>query len=113
MLILASNTDKLQIVTSSAGILDVHTSWMDNVSGAVAPGRTNTANINAAATTVVVNSPASGVFRNVKTINIRNRGTVTQNVTVQHTDGTTTVDLWSQPLPANATLQYVDDIGFR
>lgn len=111
MLILASNTDKLQITTGNASAIDVHASWMDNVSGAVAPGRTNTL-IAAAATTTVVGSPAPSVFRSVKTLHIFNRGNASNAITVIHTDGTTAVELHKVTLPANSSLQYIDEVGF-
>jgi hypothetical protein len=112
MLILASNTDFLQIATGSAGNVDVHASWMDNVSGAVAPGRTNTAGITTAAVTTVVPNPPVGVQRNVKTLHIRNKGTANNDVTIIHTDGTVAVELYKVTLQPNGTLQYIDEVGF-
>jgi hypothetical protein len=111
MLILGSSSDLLQVMTGSAGSIDVHASWMDNVAGAVGPGRTNTA-ITTAATTTVVGSPASGTQRNLKTLHIRNRGANSNDITVFHTDGTTPVSLQKVTLLAGGTLQYVDEIGF-
>jgi hypothetical protein len=112
MLILASNQDKLQIVTGSAGTLDVHASWMDNVSGAVQPGRTNTPNINTATTTNVVASPGAGTQRNIKTLHVRNRGAAANDIQVVHTDGTVAVQLHRQVMPPNSSLQYIDEVGF-
>jgi hypothetical protein len=112
MLILASNSDQLRLITGSAGAVDVHASWMDNVSGSVAPGRTNTANITAAANTVIVPAPSAGVQRNIKTVHIRNRGTTNNQVSVQLTDGVTPVILYSRNLAPGDTLQYVDEVGF-
>jgi|SRR5215472_1338848 len=112
MLILASASDLLQIGVGSAGLIDVHASWMDNVAGAVGPGRTNTATITTASTTTVVPSPAAGSQRNVKTLHVRNRGTASNQITLTHTDGTTSVSLQSVSLPVGATLQYIDEVGF-
>jgi hypothetical protein len=112
MLILASNTDLLQVITGNAGMVDVHASWMDNVAGAVVPGRTNTAGITTAGVTTVVGSPAVGVFRSVKTLHVFNRGNATATVTVVHTDGTTAVELHKVSLPKDSSLQYIDEIGF-
>lgn len=112
MLILASTADVLQVFTGNAGSIDVHASWMDNVAGAVGPGRTNTTTISAATTTAVVSSPAASVQRNVKTLHVRNRGGSNMDLGVLHTDGTTAVELWRGPLPAGATLQYIDEVGF-
>lgn len=112
MLILVSNTDFLQIATGSAGNVDVHASWMDNVSGAVAPGRTNTAGITTAAVTTVVPNPPVGVQRNVKTLHIRNKGTANNDVTIIHTDGTVAVELYKVTLQPDGSLQYIDEVGF-
>jgi hypothetical protein len=112
MLILASTSDKLQIAVAATGSVDVHASWMDNVAGAVGPGRTNTPTVTTAGTTDIVGPPASGSQRNVKTIHIRNRGAVANDVTVIHTDGTTAVSLQKASLLPGATLQYIDEVGF-
>ena len=106
MLILASTTDLLQVITGSAGTVDVHASWMDNVSGAVGPGRTNTPSITTAATVIVVGAPAAGTERNVKTLHIRNRGAASNLITVSHTDGTTPVQLHSVALLPGCTLLF-------
>jgi len=113
MILLTSTTDKLQIITSAAASIDVHTSWVDNTATAVTPGRTNIA-ITTAATTDVVTAPAPSTQRNVKTLHVRNKhATVSTDVTVQHTDGTTPVQLYKATLVAGGMLQYVDDIGFE
>jgi microcystin-dependent protein len=112
MLILASITDKLQVVTGSAGNIQVHVSWMDNVAGAVGPGRTNTPAITTATITDVVAPPASGVFRNIKTVHIRNTAATLNDITLRHTDGTIAVELYKTSLVAGGTLSYIDEIGF-
>jgi len=112
MLILASASDLIQLQVASAGQIDVHASWMDNVSGAVGPGRTNTPEITTSGTTTIVAAPAAGNQRNIKTLHIRNRGAAANQVTVFHTDGTTPVQLQSVSLLSGYTLQYIDEIGF-
>jgi hypothetical protein len=112
MLILASSSDKLQLTTSVAGSIDVHASWMDNVAGAVGPGRTNTATITTAATTDIVSPPTAGTQRNVKTLQVRNRGAAANAVSVVHTDGTVPISLWLVTLSPGATLEYIDEVGF-
>ena len=93
MLLLTSTSDIIRIVTGSAADVDVHASWVDNVSGTITPGRTNTAPITTATTTTVVAAPGSGQ-RNVKALYIHNvSATVSTTVTVQHFDGTNSVDL--------------------
>jgi hypothetical protein len=94
MLLLTSTSDILRVVTGSAADVDVHASWVDNASGTITPGRTNTAAIVTATTTTVVGSPAASTQRNVKHLNITNvHASVTTTVVVQHFDGTTSEDL--------------------
>lgn len=94
MLLLTSTSDIIRIVTGSAGALDVHASWMDFSAGTPTPGRTNTPQITTATTTTVVPSPAGSTQRNVKHLNITNVSpSVSQLTTVQHWDGTTSINL--------------------
>jgi hypothetical protein len=95
MLLLTSTSDLIQVVTGSAGGLDVHASWVDNAAGTITPGRTNTASITTAATTTVVGSPGASTQRNVKFIAIENtHATVSNQITIQHTDGSNVKVLW-------------------
>lgn len=113
MILLASTSDKLQVVSSAAVTVDVHASWVDNASGTITPGRTNSA-ITTATTTDVVASPAGSTQRNVKTLNIRNKHASSSNtITVKHTDGTTAVELFNATLLAGEELIYVEGVGFK
>ncbi len=116
MLILNSTTDLLQIVTSAATAVDVHSSWVDYTAPSTqAPDRKNTA-ITTATTTTIVGSPTIGVQRNVKTVNVRNKSATTSNtVTVTDVDATNTVtaELFSATLYAGEELVYVEGQGFR
>jgi hypothetical protein len=90
MLIQASTNDKIQVITSDAGTVKVHASWVDAVSNTFTPGRTNTASITTAATTDVVAAPAASTQRTTNFLSVRNTdATVSQTITIQHTDGTT------------------------
>jgi hypothetical protein len=95
MLLLTSTSDLVQIVTGTAvSSIVCHTSYVDNASGTITPGRLNTS-ITTATTATIVASPSSGVQRNVKMIDLSNISTATPcQVTVQHTDGTTVVNLF-------------------
>jgi hypothetical protein len=113
MILLTSVSDLISLVTSSTADTDVHVSWLDNLSGTVTPGRTNTASIASAATTTIVGSPATSTQRNVKTISIRNRHAATsQTVTVKHTDGTNNLELIKATLAAGEELIYTDGHGW-
>lgn len=105
MLLLASVLDILRVVTGSAADVDVHASWVDNASGTITPGRTNTAAIVTATTTTVVAAPAALTQRNVKHLNITNaHATASTTVTVQHFDGTNSQDLMGVTLLPGETL---------
>lgn len=113
MLILASITDIIRIVTGSAADVDVHASWVDYDSsgGTITPSRTNTPAITTATTTTVVASPGNATTkRNVKRLNITNaHATTATQVTVQHFDGTTSEDLMGVTLLAGENLVLNDE----
>ena len=94
MLILGSTSDVLRVVTGSAAQIEVHASWVDLNGTTVTPGRTNTPHITTATTTTIVASPAASTVRNVKHLNITNdHASASCVVTVEHTDGTTVIEL--------------------
>ena len=98
MLVLASTSDIVRVVTGSASQIEVHASWGDLTvsTGAVDLGRQNTAAITTATTTTVVPSPGSGVRRNVRHLNVtNNHASQSCTVTVEHSDGTTVTELMS------------------
>lgn len=112
MLLLASTSDLLRIITSAAITVDVHASWLDLSGSTVTPGRTNTP-ITTAATSTVVGSPAASTFRTVKTLCVRNRHASTaQDVTIVHTDGTNAMELVKATLSAGDALHYDEHNGF-
>jgi hypothetical protein len=93
MLLLASTSDLIQLVTGAAADVEVHASWVDHSSGTPTPDRKNTA-ITTAATTTIVPSPLASTQRNVKHINVTNKhASASCQVTVVHTDGTVAADL--------------------
>ena len=99
-------------MTNSAATVDVHASWVDNASGTITPGRTNTA-IAAAATTTIVAAPGASTQRNVQTLNALNKhASLADTVTVRHTDGVTAVDLFTTVLAPGEQLQFLDGRGF-
>lgn len=96
MLNLASTSDAIRVVTGSAAQIEVHASFVDWNGTTVSPGRQNTPAITTATTTTVVSSPGASVIRNVKHLNITNdSASASCVVTVEHTDGTTIVELMS------------------
>lgn len=112
MILLNSTSDKLRLVTAQAGDIRVHAAFADLASGAVTVGRLNTA-ISTATTTDIVASPGASTSRAVQLVNIWNDSATDANkITIQHTDGTTTVDIYSLSLPAQAGLVYVEGEGW-
>ena len=110
MLLLTGTTDLITVTTSAAGTIAVHASYVDNNAGTITPGRTNTPLISTATTTTVVASPAAGVQRNVKKLNINNTsGSVANLVTVAHTDGTTSIALWDATLAAGESAELTEE----
>jgi hypothetical protein len=114
MLLLASTSDLLRVVTSSTSATDVQVSAMDmNTTTSDRPTgyRANTA-ISTATTTTIAASPAANTLRTIKTVSIFNRGGSTQVVTVLHTDGTTVVEIAQATLAPDTCLQYHEAGGW-
>jgi hypothetical protein len=113
VLLLTSTSDKVQVITSSTAGIDVHASFVDLASGTVTTGRLNT-KITTATTTDVVASPAASTTRNVKALHIANIHASTSNdVTIQHTDGTNVVQLEKVTLLAGERISYREGVGMR
>jgi hypothetical protein len=114
MILLASTSDLLRVVTSGTADTDVHASWVDIAAASTpAANRTNTPVITSATTTTVVASPASSTFRTVKTLTIRNKhASASQDVTVLHTDGSTASEIVKATLQAGDALHYYEHFGF-
>lgn len=113
MLLLASTSDEIRVVTSAAITVDVHASYVDLASGSVTPGRTNTL-ISTATTTTAVASPGASTYRTVKTLHIRNRHAATScDVTVIHRQtGPVDAELVKVTLLAGDALHYDQHNGF-
>jgi hypothetical protein len=93
-------------------MITVQASYVDNNSGTITPGRTNS-NITTNTTTTVVASPGAGVQRNVKGLYITNNSPTTScGVTVQHFDGSLSTDLMGVTLQPGENMIYIDDHGW-
>jgi hypothetical protein len=112
VLLLASTSDLVRVVTSTAATTDVHASYVDLNGSTVTPGRAN-ASISSATTTTVVASPASSTVRNVKLLTVRNvHASLSCTVTVTHYDGTTTVEIYEATLGPGGALSWVEGAGW-
>ena len=115
MLLLTSTTEKVQVITGSAGDVDVHASFVDaTASTAPVPDTQFQVGIVTSTTSVVVAAPAASTWRNVQTLLIRNvHASVTNLVTVRVTDGTNNADVFAASLAAGESIQYLDGVGFQ
>lgn len=114
MILLTSTSDKIQLITGSAGSVKAHTSWVDNLAGVMTPGRTNPANITTATTTDLVGSPAASTYRNAKMLSVRNdHASVSNLATIQHTDGTNVIPLWKGTLLPGESVNFNEGVGWQ
>lgn len=113
MLFLTTTSDKLQVITGSAGTVDVHVSWTDLSGTTVTAGRTNT-KITTAATIDVLASPAASTVRNTRYLVVANNHATNPNVvTLQHTDGTNVIPIETVNLQPGERLSYTEGTGLR
>lgn len=113
MLILASTSDIIRVVTGQAGSIHCHASWANNAAGTITLGRTNTAAITTATTTTVAPAPSGSDVRTVPLLNVRNtHASVANDITIQHFDGATSIDLWKGTLAPGEQISWVDNIGW-
>lgn len=110
MLLLTSTSDLVRLTTSAAvSTIEVHASWVDLSAGVTAPDRKNT-RITTATTTTIVPSPAASTQRNVKAIYVTNNSVGTSCIVgVEHTDGTSVVELIQFVLLPGENLGYRED----
>ena len=112
MILLTSTSDKIQVITSAAGSIDLHASYVDNSASTVTPDRLNISGVITATTTNLVASPGASTYRSVKFISVYNNSlTVTNTITIDHTDGTNVATLWKGNLGPGEGVKY--DNGFQ
>lgn len=114
MLILSSTSDIVRITTGTAtSTIEVHASWVDNASGVITPGRTNT-RITTAATTTVVAAPSASTQRNLKGLYVTNNSVgTTCSVAIEHFDGTNAVEIMQFNLLPGENMTFNEDGGWR
>ncbi len=112
MLVLDDSGSLVRVVTSGTADIDVCCSIVDHTtSGDTFAARVQNTLITTATTTTIASTPASGKIGNVKLISIRNAHASSSNtVTVEHTDGTTAVELFKVTLQAGEHL-VMNDAG--
>lgn len=108
MIVLASTTDILTMITSSTANIDVQANYVDYNGTTQVADSFNTA-VAAAQTTTIVLSPAASTQRNVRHLTIRNKHATTSNtITIQHFDAATTVEKFKCTLLAGEVIQFND-----
>jgi hypothetical protein len=120
---LTTTSDLIELVVSSASSITTHchASYVDlqgspaSASTPVAPGRQNTIITGSSGTTTIVSAPGTtGYSRALKYLSIYNTSsTVSNTITVEHTDGTNVVTLQGVVLQPLWTLTYSDVSGWQ
>jgi hypothetical protein len=110
------STDKIEVARTATAAVDCHADHVDATAatGAVASpgiGRSNAAFASIATGDLVV-APAAGIVRNVRSINIRNKGAAANNITVIFNQGGTQYELWAGTLDPGEVLRYEDGLGW-
>lgn len=110
---LTSSSDLVKINVGSAATIHAYASWVDNVSGTITPGRTNTASIAGTGDNTVVAGPSSGQ-RRVKYLNVHNSHASNASlIKVIHSDGTNALDIFWCTLAAGESFDYTDGVGWQ
>lgn len=106
MIVLASTSDIIRVVTSGSATIEVHASWVDWNGTTSTPDSTNTA-ISSGTTTTVVAAPASSTQRNIKHLTVFNTDASASNtITIEMYDGSTGSNLWKGTLAAGESVAY-------
>lgn len=112
MLLLASTSDKIVVTLGSAVTCESHASYADYDGTDVTPGRRNLEFATAASFDGVL-APASATYRNVKLFIVSNvHASSSTVVTIEHTDGTTVVQLFKATVLAGEKLAFVEGQGW-
>lgn len=116
MLVLASTSDLLKVQITHPTWADeacpAFASWRDVTTSAYTPGR-SVASLAENTTTTLVASPAASTYRVIDFLRITNPtpGPVTANILLDN--GTNAYPVWVGEIPANGSVEYTDDAGFR
>lgn len=107
--------DTLQVTCgTSVASIAIHASWVDDNSGSVTPGNTNTTITSSTSPTTVSPTITAGHQTSIKTLTIYNTSAVTTLITITHTiNGGTGVKMFAYNLQTGETIQYFDTLGFQ
>ncbi len=115
MLLLVGTSDLIQVITASSTAVKCHASFVKNIAGAMTPARKNTASITSNTTTDISGTPAGATdVWNMKFISVRNdHASLSNLVTIQHTDGTNVEPLWVGTLLAGESVNFNEGVGWQ
>ena len=105
MLILASTSESLEIITSAAGSVDYVAGYADHTTSGATAGSA-TGNISTATTTTAIAAPAASTQRQIREVTVRNAGTAANHVTVQLKPSGTALTIVKAALQPGETLAY-------
>lgn len=114
MIILNSTTDLLEIVLSgtvTANQLEVTTAYRDITSTTYTPGRRLSTTNNSTDVTIVA-SPAASTSRVVDLINVFNKDTATQEITIKFNDNGTDYILYRNFIDPGQTISFIEGAGW-
>lgn len=109
--VLASTSESLEVVTSSAGDIDYVVSYVDYTSTAATPGAAQ-GTITTATTTTYVAAPAASTQRQVKRVNFHNNAATSNTISIQKNVGGTIYEMFQTTLASEDTLT-IDSEGER
>lgn len=115
MIVLTATTDKLQLVTSASGSIDVLAFYIDRdqSTGAVGAANRQLTAISTATTTDIVAAPGATTTRNVKQLHVRNKhATASCDVTVVLNANATGYEFYKVTLRAGDALEYIEKLGY-
>lgn len=115
MILLTATTDKLQVITSAAGDVDVIAAYIDRNQSTFAVGADGRqlTTITTATTTDIVGAPGATTTRNIKQLTIRNaHASIANDVTVQFNANATLYELHKVTLQPGEMLEFVEGVGF-
>jgi hypothetical protein len=111
MLLLTNTTHILEVATTTTAAIDVSASYVDITSTTFTPGSQDTA-ITTATTTTVIAAPGASTQRQVKQLTIKNKGAVSNTITVKKDISGTEYVVFAASLSAGDMVQYTDGNGF-
>ena len=109
--VLASTTESLELVTATAGTINVTVSYIDYTSTTATPGAQASA-ITTATTTTILSAPAASTQRQVKLLTVDNAGTASVFITLQKDVSATNYSQFSLTLGPSETLRMKSDGDF-